>query len=345
MPDRTAIVVSAVFASFLAGVALTTVSDTARAGEDCITEPKDQPPQGSHWYYHFDHLSHSKCWHQRAEGQTTSQVRSSKSPPPAKPILQQSAEVGRQQPTADSHIEQPIVEAQPTAAGLTGQSTPETSTDAAGGENPPPSILSSRWPDTQSSADLDRERGLARSAATDAGIDSQDRMPPVFTRDHAATEISTDRLLLALLVGALVLTVATGGLIFKAARRLRRGDILDQRGSAWKWTEPSHTFSASEVSIRQANVVCDRPEPRELSCATEELRQLLVQLVESGTFSRWPPISRRDVDPSFSYSPGDAGGSLGPGKSAVRSATSTCSAKGESVKGVSPRPQALTAHL
>jgi hypothetical protein len=345
MPDRTAIVVSAVFASFLAGVALTTVSDTARAGEDCITEPKDQPPQGSHWYYHFDHLSHSKCWHQRAEGQTTSQVRSSKSPPPAKPILQQSAEVGRQQPTADSHIEQPIVEAQPTAAGLTGQSTPETSTDAAGGENPPPSILSSRWPDTQSSADLDRERGLARSAATDAGIDSQDRMPPVFTRDHAATEISTDRLLLALLVGALVLTVATGGLIFKAARRLRRGDILDQRGSAWKWTQPSHTFSASEVSIRQANVVCDRPEPRELSCATEELRQLLVQLVESGTFSRWPPISRRGVDPSFSYSSGGASGSLGRSKSAVRSATSTCSAKGASVKGVSPRPQALTAHL
>jgi hypothetical protein len=136
-------------------------------------------------------------------------------------------------------------------------------------------------------------------------------------------------------------------LIFKysAARRLRRREILDQRGSAWKWTEPSHTFSASEVSIRQANIVCDLLEPRELSCATEELRQLLVQLVESDTFSRWLPISRHDVDPSFSYSPGGASGSLGRSKSAVRSATSTCSAKGESVKGVSPRSQALTAHL
>jgi hypothetical protein len=352
MPDRTAIVVSAVFASFLAGVALTTVSDTARAGDDCITEPKDQPPQGGHWYYHVDLVTHRKCWHQRTEGLTINQVGLPKPSPPAKRILQQSAEVGRQQLTADSHIERPIVEAQPTAAGLTGQSTPETSTDAAGGETPPPSILSSRWPDPQSSADLDRARGLARSAATDAGIDSQDRMPPVFTRDQVAaterpTEISTDRVLLALLVGALVLTMATGGLIFKysTARRLRRGDILDQRGSAWKWTEPSHTFSASEVSIRQANVVRDLPEPRELSCATEELRQLLVQLVESGTFSQWPPISRRDVDPSFSYSPGGASGSLGRSKSAVRSATSTCSAKGESVRGVSPRPQALTAHL
>jgi hypothetical protein len=106
-------------------------------------------------------------------------------------------------------------------------------------------------------------------------------------------------MLLALLVGALVLIAATRGLIVKysAARRLRRGEILDRRGLAWEWTQRSHTFSAPDVSTRQAIVVCDRHEPGELSCATEELRQLLVQLVESGTFSRWPPISRRDVGP------------------------------------------------
>jgi hypothetical protein len=298
MPDRAAIVVSAVFASFL-GVALVAVSgSTARAGDDCITEPKDQAPQGSHWYYHVDHVTHRKCWHQRAEGQTIHHPGLSKPSPPPKPILQQSAEVGHQQSTADSHTEQPIVEAQPTAAGLTGQSTPETSTDVASGENPPQSIHSSRWRDQQSSADLNhRERRLARSAATDAGIDSQDRMPPVFTRDQLAVaerppEIGTDRMLLALLVGALALTVATGRLIFKysATRRPRR---------------------TSDVSTHQANVVCDLPEPRELSCTTEELRRLLVQLAEYGTISRWPPIPQRNVDPSFSYSPGAASRSLG----------------------------------
>src|SRR6516164_4262155 len=124
MPDRTAIVVLAVFASFLAG------AGTARAGDDCITEPKNQPPQGTHWYYHTDSVTHRKCWHQRADGLAIPQVGSSKPSQPAKPILQQSAEVDRQQPTADSHIGQPIAEVQPTAAGLTGQSTPET--DAAG---------------------------------------------------------------------------------------------------------------------------------------------------------------------------------------------------------------------
>jgi len=231
--------------------------------------------------------------------------------------LQQDAEVDRQEPTADSHTEQPIVEVQSTTAGLTGQSTPETSTDAAGDENPPPSILSSRWPDPQSRGELDQERELAHSAAADAGIDSKGRMPPVFTRDQVAAaerapESSTDRMRLAVL-GALALTVATGGLVFKysAARRLRRGDIFDQRGSAWKWTEPSHTFSASDVPTRQADVICDLPEPRELSCATEELRRHLVQLVEYGTFSRWPPIPPRNVDASFSYGPSGASGPLG----------------------------------
>ena len=74
-------------------------------------------------------------------------------------MLQQSAEVDRKQPTAP----------QPTMAGLAGQSTPETSTDPTGGEKPPQSILSSRWPAQRRSADLnDRKRGLARSAATDA---------------------------------------------------------------------------------------------------------------------------------------------------------------------------------
>ena len=317
MPDRTAIVVSAICASFLSCVALTTVVGGATyAGDDCITEPKDQPSQGSHWYYHVDPVTHRKCWHQGAGGLTIHQVGSSKSSLSGKTISQQGPEVGRQQPTASSHTEQPIIEAQPTALGLTGQSTPETSTDAAGAENPPQSIPSSRWPDQQSSADFkDLERGLARRAATGTGIDAQGGTS-VFTRAQVVAaerppEIGTDRMLLALLVGLLALSMATGRLIFKyaAARGPRRGDIFDQRESAWKWTELSHAFSTSDASTRQANVVCDLPEPRELSCATEELRQLLVQLVEHGTFSRWRHIPRRNVDPKAS--PGGASGALG----------------------------------
>lgn len=161
---------SAVFACSLAGIALTIVSGSAaRAADDCIAEPKDPTRQGRHWYYHVDHVTHRKCWHQKAEGVTTHQVGSSKPSPPAKPILEHSSEVDRQQPAAHSDTEQPIVDAQQTTAGLSGQSTPETSTDAGGGEKPPQSIPSFRRPDQGRSADLnDRKRGLAGSAAPDA---------------------------------------------------------------------------------------------------------------------------------------------------------------------------------
>jgi hypothetical protein len=148
----------AVFACSLAGIALTSVSGSAaRAADDCIAEPKDPTHQG-HWYYHVDHVTHRKCWHQKAEGLTIHQVGSSKPSPPAKLVLQQSANVDRQQPTAHS-----------ATARLTGQSAPETSTEPAGDEKPPQSIPSSRWPDQRRFADLNvRQRGLARSAATDA---------------------------------------------------------------------------------------------------------------------------------------------------------------------------------
>ena len=161
---------SAVFAWSLAGIALTSVSGSAaRAADGCIARPTDPTHQGSHWYYHVDRVTHRKCWHQGAEGLMIHQVGSSKATPPANPILQQSANIDRLQPTAHSHTEQPIVDAQPTTARLTGQSASETSTDPAGVEKPPQSIPSSRWPDQRRSADLNvRKRGLARSAATDA---------------------------------------------------------------------------------------------------------------------------------------------------------------------------------
>jgi hypothetical protein len=33
------------------------------AGNQCITEPNLQSPQGSHWFYHTDRVTHRKCWY------------------------------------------------------------------------------------------------------------------------------------------------------------------------------------------------------------------------------------------------------------------------------------------
>ena len=66
MPKRSAKSVTAVFASFLAGVALTAISTSAaRAADDCLASPKHPAPQGSQWYYRLDRATQRQCWYLR----------------------------------------------------------------------------------------------------------------------------------------------------------------------------------------------------------------------------------------------------------------------------------------
>jgi hypothetical protein len=44
---------------------LMTLDSEGRAVADsaCIEQPDRDPPQGEHWYYHFDRQKNRKCWH------------------------------------------------------------------------------------------------------------------------------------------------------------------------------------------------------------------------------------------------------------------------------------------
>ena len=83
MPNRTAKFVSAVFASVIAGVPLTaTITSTpAPAADECLSAPKGQTPEGSHWYYRIEHPSNRHCWYLREEGDAHAQA---SSPAPVK---------------------------------------------------------------------------------------------------------------------------------------------------------------------------------------------------------------------------------------------------------------------
>jgi hypothetical protein len=123
--------VSAVFASFLTCVALTTVAgSSARAADDCITGPKGQAPQGSHWYYSLNRVTHRKCWYLGAEGLKVRQVASRKPSLSAMPTLQQRAETPTLKSVVDAHAEQliegPSAEL-PIVANPTAQPPPEGS--------------------------------------------------------------------------------------------------------------------------------------------------------------------------------------------------------------------------
>src|ERR1700676_895590 len=106
MSSRTAKFLSAVFASFLIGTPLATLSHSAaRASDDCLAGPKkDQTPQGAHWYYRIDHATKRNCWYLGEERETLSQntaPKRSQSAPPVSP----KPEPTMQPSIADAHAE------------------------------------------------------------------------------------------------------------------------------------------------------------------------------------------------------------------------------------------------
>src|SRR5467141_2630260 len=77
MPNRTAKFASAIFASLLAGVPITTISHSAAGADDeCLSSPKDQTPQGGHWYYRIDHATKRHCWYLKEDGEKFAEKRS-----------------------------------------------------------------------------------------------------------------------------------------------------------------------------------------------------------------------------------------------------------------------------
>src|SRR6195256_4335762 len=239
MANRMATFASAVFASFFTCVALTSVAgSSARAADDCITGPKGQAPQGSHWYYNLNRVTHRRCWYLGAEGLKVRHVASPKPSSSAMPTLQQRAETPPLKSVADAHAEQliewPSAEL-PIVANPTAQPLPEATEDSAAGVNSRGWALSSRWPnEPNSSGSTDREPGLTSNPDAHglSRMDPQDEKPPVLTTARLAAPeatVSSDRPLLALLAGALALAAIIGPMIFKysAARRPRRRDIFD----------------------------------------------------------------------------------------------------------------------
>jgi hypothetical protein len=67
IPRRMALLVMGITIA-LAAVNVTVTS--SRAGDDCLAGPNTTAPQGSHWYYRVDRLSHRECWYLGPERRT-----------------------------------------------------------------------------------------------------------------------------------------------------------------------------------------------------------------------------------------------------------------------------------
>ena len=263
MANRTAKFVSAIFASLLAGAPLTTISQgTAREADDCLSEPKDQTPQGSHWYYRLEHGTKRQCWYLREERDRLSQTAKPHSPPSAKSIAPK-AEASTQGSIADAHaelwpqtrIEQPNRSVAP---------IPAVPADAAVGENggglgtpgtpTQRSTIASRWPDaSETTPSINPTPNNDNPITSENSTSRTQPTSPLVAGPLAAADVPSQaptysaKLQLVALITALALAGILGSLIFKfgSARHSRRGNVRVRRSTIWELTDDDSILLSS----------------------------------------------------------------------------------------------------
>jgi hypothetical protein len=232
MPSRTAKFVSAAFASILAGVPLTAASNSAApATDNCLSGPKDQAPQGSHWYYRIEHATQRHCWYLRDEHEKLAQAVSPNAPK-AEPAMQRSI--------ANAHAELPLPQAR-TEQETTAAAGQPALANAAGTENnrlaaipdanTQRSAVASRWPDPSNI-----DSAVDHSGAVVPSNSRATRLPAMAAVTLAAADSSSERqsgsahMLLIVILGALSIAGLIGSAIIRfggtqpIGRRDLRGD-------------------------------------------------------------------------------------------------------------------------
>jgi hypothetical protein len=68
MPERTAMLASAMITTALVAALFAQSSRSLRAEEECTSKPNAPAPQGQHWYYRTDHANNRQCWRLGLQG-------------------------------------------------------------------------------------------------------------------------------------------------------------------------------------------------------------------------------------------------------------------------------------
>jgi hypothetical protein len=293
MFHRTAKFASVILASFLANAALPAISfGAASAVDDCLSGPKDQTPEGSHWFYRVERGTKRHCWYLKDASDKVSQAAPANSAPAANPVSPGTGTTTHRS-IADAHAELPLPQARfdppPTASPAQRMAAPPV--NAASPDSPPPataqdanqqsSLIASRWPDP---SDVNASAGPAPVAdnsdasAPDANAqdDAAAAPPAVATVPLAAADVSSVKqppismqTLLLVVIGALALAGLIGSVIFRFGSR-RRSSRLKLRGSqrvnwdsvATDRPSPSN-YPAPHAGMPRARI------PRELRAAND----------------------------------------------------------------------------
>ena len=286
MQNRTAKFVSAICASLLAGMPLTTVSQSAvPAADDCLSKPKGQAPEGSHWYYHIDRVSKRHCWYLGDQRERLSRAKPQNTAPIADPASPQK-ETATQRPVTDAYAELPLpqtrVEQQPNASAW--QRTPATTANAASVENGQAanapdaktqlSVIASRWPDPSGVSSSVSPAPTTGNLGEAVQLNTEQAPLPAVA-PSAAADLSSEKqsgsvqMLLLVMMGALVLAGVMGSAIFRfgSIRQAGRRQTRSDRRAIWDSLDTDRrsppAYPRAEPSMPRVDI------PRELRHADD----------------------------------------------------------------------------
>jgi hypothetical protein len=317
MPHRTAKFVPAIIASLLlAGVPLATASPAAaQAADNCLASPKDQAPQGSHWYYRIEHPSNRHCWYLRGQRDaatpTVSANASADASPSANPASQNPSSPNNSMTmpgsVANAHAEltSPQAGTDQTGSIAAGPSpAAAAAADATAGAsradaNMLRSVVASRWPE---------QLAAASSIAPDAGPDdasattssasapssaaatapSATNVVPLAAADAVGEKQSgSTQMLIIAIVGALsVAGLAASAVGYGGRRKLRLDDIeleADNRGdrrAIWETTLADRPLPSPFAAAIRPNIGIPR-ELREADDRDDKIAEMLARLAKS----------------------------------------------------------------
>jgi hypothetical protein len=311
MPHRAAKFASAVIASLLASIPLATIShgETPAAG-DCLSGPKGQTPQGSHWHYRIEHPSNRHCWYLRGENDAATQIAPTNSSANA---ANASASDNSISPTtampgsiANAHAELPSPQTrgdQDTSAAAGQLPAADASLDSAPHANLPDtnmlrSVVASRWPEQLASASSAVSDTSPDNSAADAASPAAATQPstqpsaapvvPLAAVDAAPEKQSgSTQMLIIAIVGALsVAGLAASAVGYGGRRKSRVGEIqLESNGdrrAIWETTltdRPLPSPFPAPAALRP-NIGIPR-ELREADDADDKIAEMLVRLARS----------------------------------------------------------------
>ena len=245
MPGRTTKFVSAIFASVLAGIPLATISHGATpapAADDCLSEPKDQAPHGSHWYYRIDHATKRHCWYLKDE--KLSQNAAANSAAAAHPVSP-NAEAATQHSIADAHAELPAQAApeQPKRGDGLAPALAADATTATPAAQTQGSVVASRWPEQSETGSATVPPSTTGNSAVAASTDPDATPSPTHAAATlAAADSSPEKqsgsiqMLLLGILSALALAGLIGSAVFRFGnlRWSGRREIRIDREAIWE---------------------------------------------------------------------------------------------------------------